>query len=180
MERRIIGRAHWRARMRFLATAAGNPATLCLIHLFDVRKVIREGLAPLLIELQQWQDEWWHVTLLRSSERAGKLLARCDVTHVAELSLFHFDIASSRVLRHVLEGAKHYPESCARIVSTGNNRVLIAMYNSIIRPFVPAHTREKLVVLGRDLESDESRECISFDDTTFSALLELTSGHATP
>ena len=152
-------------------SAAGMPATLCLIHLYDVKKVMRENLTAMLVELQQWQDEWWSVHLLQESEKAGTLLARCDVVHVAELSLFHFDIGSSRTLMRVLEGSKHYPESSARIVSSGNSKPLLAMYNAVIKPFMPTHTAQKLLVLGKDLEKPSNQEAIGFDEPTFQRLL---------
>ena len=151
----------------------GCPATLCLIHLYDVKAVIKAGLASLLIELQQWQDEWWAITLLRESEAAGSMLARVDVVHVAELSLFHFDIAASKLLMKVLEGSKHYPESSARIVSSGNGKALLAMYNAVIKPFMPAHTKQKLLVLGKDIEKPNNKEAIGFDEPTFSQLLSM-------
>jgi hypothetical protein len=151
----------------------GCPATLCLIHLYDVKAVLREGLGPLLVELQQWQDEWWGITLLRKSEAAGSMLARVDVVHVAELSLFHFDIAASKQLMKVLEGSKHYPESSARIVSSGNGRALLAMYNTVIKPFMPAHTKQKLLVLGKDIESKSNKEAIGFDEPAYATLLSM-------
>ena len=46
-----------------------------------------------LIELQQWQDEWWAVTLLRQSEAHGSMLARVDVVHVVAWC----SVASSRL-----------------------------------------------------------------------------------
>ena len=154
-------------------SANGCPATLCLIHLYDVKAVVKAGLGDLLVELQQWQDEWWGITLLQKSEQHGSMLARVDVVHVAELSLFHFDISASKQLMKVLEGSKHYPESSARIVSSGNGKALLAMYNAVIKPFMPAHTKQKLLVLGKDIEKPSNKEAIGFDEKTFSVLLDM-------
>ena len=150
------------------------PATLCLLHLYDVRTVIKAGLQPLLVELQQFQDEWWHVTLHTTSKHDGSLHARVDVVGAHDLSLFHFGVGEARCLMKVLEGSKHYPESSARIVSVGNGKALLTMYNAVIKPFMPAHTKEKIQVLGRDIEKPANREAIGFDEGTFAALLEMT------
>ena len=155
-------------------SAGGMPATLCLLHLYDVRKVIKAGLQPLLIELQQHQDEWWGVTLLTTSRTDGSLHARMDVVGAHDLGLFHFGISEARCLMKVLEGAKHYPESSARIVSVGNGKALLGMYNAVIKPFMPAHTKEKILVLGREIEKTAARDAIGFDDPTFAKLLEMT------
>ena len=161
--------------MRHLGLSlSGMPATVCLIHLYDVKKVIKEGLVPLLLELQQHQDEYWHVRLHRSSLAARAVHARVDVIGAHELGMFHFGVSEARVLMRVLEGAKHYPESCAHIVSVGNGKALVAMYNAVIRPFMPRHTKEKIVVMGRDIENTKCQEQIGVDDAAYASLLELT------
>ena len=160
--------------------STGMPATLCLLHLYDVKKVIKENLAALLLELQQYQDEYWNVTLHHSSTQANALHARVDVVGAHELGLFHFGISEAKLLMKVLEGAKHYPESCARIVSVGNGKALLAMYNAVIRPFMPAHTKEKILVLGRDIEKAGHQEQIGLDDEAYAALLGLTGRVTTP
>ena len=152
----------------------GMPATLCLLHLYDVKQVLKQGLGPLLVELQQHQDEWWAVTLLQSSLAAGAMHARQDVVGAHDLGLFHFGISEARTLMKVLEGSKHYPESSAKIISVGNGKALVAMYNGVIKPFMPAHTKEKILVLGRDIENDKNREAIGFDEAAFAKLLEMT------
>ena len=156
----------------------GMPATLCLLHLYDVRKVIKAGLQALLVELQQHQDEWWYVTLLTTSRRDDSMHARVDVVGAHDLGLFHFGVGEARCLMKVLEGSKHYPESSARIVSVGNGKALLTMYNAVIKPFMPAHTKEKIQVLGREIEKAANREAIGFDDATFAALLEMTGRNA--
>ena len=167
--------------MRRIGTSVnGMPATLCLLHLYDVKKVIKEGLASLLLELQQYQDEYWHVALHRSSHAAGAMHARVDVVGAHELGLFHFGISEARLLMKVLEGAKNYPETCARIVSVGNGKALLAMYNAVIRPFMPQHTKDKILVLGRDIERPSCQEQIGFDDAAYATLLELTGRRAAP
>ena len=162
------------------SSAEGDPATLCLIHLYDVKKAIREGLTAMLIEYQQYQDEWWHCALWRESKAAGRMLARVDVVAVHELSLFHFDISASRCLMKILEGSKHYPESCARLVTCGNGKALLAMFKAVIEPFMPKHTKEKLLVLGKEIESPSNKAAIGFDEPTFATLLELTGRTALP
>ena len=131
--------------MRRIGSAlGGHPATLVLLHKYEVKKIIRAGLVAMLIEFQQYQDEWWSLHLASRSEAAGKLLARADVIHAGELGIFHFDLGCARVFpqvrrvegaaervrsgamavspsslrpcarAQVLASAKHYPESCAR------------------------------------------------------------------
>ena len=82
-------------------------------------------------------------------------------------------IAASKQLMKVLEGSKHYPESSARIVSSGNGRALLAMYNAVIKPFMPAHTKQKLLVLGKDIEKQSNKDAIGFDEATFTTLLSM-------
>ena len=104
------------------------------------------------------------------------MIPRVDVVHVAELGLFHFDIASARLLPKVLEGSKHYPETAARIVSTGNGKALLAMFNSIIKPFMPQHTKEKIQVLGKDLASESNRQVLGLDQSDLASRACLAAG----
>ena len=60
----------------------------------------------------------------------------------------------------------------AGITSTGNSGALVAMYNAVIRPFMPAHTREKLHVVGKDLVAAAPK--LELEEDTMRALLEQT------
>lgn len=73
------------------------------------------------------------------------------IIYVGELSLFHFDLPALRLLPAIMAGSKNYPESVCRIVAAGNSRAGLALYNKVIKHFVPAHTRQKLHVLGREV-----------------------------
>ena len=46
------------------------------------------------------------------------------------------------------------------------------MYNAIIRPLMPQHTKEKLLVLGRDLSS----LAVHLDAATLARLRQMTGG----
>ena len=155
-------------------SAEGNPATLVLLHHYDLKRVQKAGLTPLLVQLQQYIDEWWWCELCARSAAAGRLLARDDIIFVAKIGLFQFDIGCARIFSQVLAGAKHYPESVAHIMSVGNFRALVAMYNAVIRPFMPQHTKEKILVFGRDLESNTIRSGLNLEPATMEALLERT------
>jgi len=153
--------------------ASGNPATLVLLHEYQLKQVIKAGLVALIIQLQQYQDEWWSVELFEQSIAAGYLLARDDIVHAGDLGLFHFDIACARAFPQVLAGSKHYPEVSARIISVGNGKALIAMYNAVIRPFMPAHTKEKIQVFGKDLNTSANVGSLALEPATLHTLLEL-------
>ena len=155
-------------------TSNGMPATFVPLHLYDVKAVLRQNLGPLLIELQQHQDEWWAVTLLQSSLAAGAMHAVVQVVGAHELGLFHFGISEARMLMKVLEGSKHYPESSGKIISVGNGKALLAMYNAVIKPFMPQHTKEKILVLGRDIETDKNKDALGLDEAAYAKLLEMT------
>lgn len=155
-------------------SACGNPATLVLLHHYDLRRVIQAGLTALLVNLQQYLDEWWSIELDVRSAAAGKLLARDDIIYVAKIGLFQFDLACARVFSQALAGAKHYPETVAHIMSTGNGKALVAMYNAVIRPFMPQHTKEKILVLGKDLNAPSIRDGLDLDEATMQRLLEAT------
>ena len=74
----------------------------------DLQVVAWDEIVAKLVELQQHQDEWWSVTLLRASETAGTLRARVDVVGAHDLGLLHFDIGAARTLMRVLERKELY------------------------------------------------------------------------
>ena len=87
------------------------------------------------------------------SVAAGRVVGRVELVYTADMKLNHFGIRAIRFFPKILAGSKHFPESARRIVSIGNNKVAVTLYQRVIRPFVPAHTKEKLIILGRDLRS---------------------------
>ena len=129
--------------------AAGNMMNVVLMHKYDLKKVIAAGLEEIILEGQRALDEYWFIELHRLSLERKTLVARHEVIYVQEMPLLHFDIASLRLLPKLSEGSKMYPEMVALMSSVGNGAVLLALYRRIIRPFTPAHTREKLAVHGK-------------------------------
>ena len=148
----------------------GMPVTLCLIHRYDVSGVLRARLGDDLLAFQRYLDEYWLVELQRRSRSVGRVVGRIDLVYTADMKLNHFGFKAIAFFPKILGGSKHYPESAARIVSIGNNKVAVALYNRVIRPFVPAHTKEKLTILGRDLESESIVACMDLDEPTTAAL----------
>ena len=65
----------------------GLATSLVLIHEYNLKKVIRAGLADMLVEGQRSLDEFWDIELHRRSLERGVLAAR----HDGEL-VFIFDI----------------------------------------------------------------------------------------
>jgi len=159
---------------RLGSDAEGNPSSLVLLHLYDLKKILREGLADKLIECQRFIDEYWSIELERASLRSSRLVARHDIIFVGLLGLFHFDIASIRLFPRLLAGSKHYPESVRRITSAGNFRAIVGMYNRLIRPLVPTHTAEKLNVLGAVFKIDLADGRSLSRDTSIGPGLHLT------
>ena len=131
--------------------AAGNMMNVVLMHKYDLKKVLAADLEQLILEGQRALDEYWLIELHRLSLERKSLVARHEVIFVQEMSMLHFDISSLRLLPKLSEGSKMYPEQVALMSSVGNGAVLLALYRRIIRPFTPAHTREKLAVHGNKL-----------------------------
>ena len=126
-----------------------------LMHKYDLKKVLAADLEQLILEGQRALDEYWLIELHRLSLERESLVARHEVIFVQEMPLLHFDISSLRLLPKLSEGSKMYPEQVALMSSVGNGAVLLALYRRIIRPFTPAHTREKLAVHGKVDSIDE-------------------------
>ena len=135
--------------------AAGNMMNVVLMHKYDLKKVLAADLEQLILEGQRALDEYWLIELHRLSLERKSLVARHEVIFVQEMSMLHFDISSLRLLPKLSEGSKMYPEQVALMSSVGNGAVLLALYRRIIRPFTPAHTREKLAVHGKVDSIDE-------------------------
>ncbi|KAH8048821.1 potassium channel [Aureococcus anophagefferens] len=117
-----------------------HPVTLCLIHKYDVSGVLRSKLGDDLLAFQRYVDEYWLLELHRLSVAAGRVVGRVELVYTADMKLNHFGIRAVRFFPKILAGSKHFPESARRIVSIGNNKVAVALYQRVIRPFVPAHT----------------------------------------
>ena len=117
--------------------------------------MLAADLEQLILEGQRALDEYWLIELHRLSLERKSLVARHEVIFVQEMSMLHFDISSLRLLPKLSEGSKMYPEQVALMSSVGNGAVLLALYRRIIRPFTPAHTREKLAVHGKVDSIDE-------------------------
>jgi hypothetical protein len=125
----------------------GRVLTICMICFFDLKKVIKQKLQPLISRAQMFLDEYWNLKLEYLSEQRGKLVARHDMINVLHLPLTHFDLPSLRLITSITEGSKHYPESVARITSCGNGVVAVTAWG-FIKHFVPKHTTKKIRVLG--------------------------------
>ena len=142
------------------SSCEGSPTVGIQMHEYDLKKVIKADLVEQFIEFQQFTDEYWCVELAARSRSTNQMLARTIIVNVQHVGLFFFDMASIKLLPRISESMKHYPESVSRIVSCGNGKILLALYNSVIKPFVPAHTREKLFALGRE---QRTGCCVNFD-----------------
>ena len=147
-----------------------HPVTLCLIHKYDVSGVLRSKLGDDLLAFQRYVDEYWLLELHRLSVAAGRVVGRVELVYTADMKLNHFGLRAIRFFPKILAGSKHFPESARRIVSIGNNKVAVALYQRVIRPFVPAHTKEKLIILGRDLRSARVVAAMDLDAATTAAL----------
>ncbi|KAK7235159.1 hypothetical protein SO694_00143033 [Aureococcus anophagefferens] len=147
-----------------------HPVTLCLIHKYDVSGVLRSKLGDDLLAFQRYVDEYWLLELHRLSVAAGRVVGRVELVYTADMKLNHFGFRAVRFFPKILAGSKHFPESARRIVSIGNNKVAVALYQRVIRPFVPAHTKEKLIILGRDLRSARVVAAMDLDAATTAAL----------
>ena len=132
------------------ATCDGMRAVGMLIHLWDLSKVIKAGLADMLLDLHHYGDEYWSCMLHAASLGAGHMVGQVTIVHVGHMSPFQFGPSALRLLPQVMSGSKHYPESVARICCVGNSKAALTLYKNVVLPFVPKHTCEKLCILGRE------------------------------
>ena len=155
----------------------GNLVTVTSIGDLDIRKVLDKELGNLYVQYTQTLDEWYNLKLFNLSKERGMCVGRHDVINVTTFGLFQFNGACYKFLERVFEGNGHYPESCVRITSCGNGWLAMMAWN-IMRPFIPARTKQKLRAVGVDflpvllesLDADQIPACWGGSRTTRSLI----------
>jgi len=61
--------------------------------------------------------------------------------------MLQFTGAPLSTMQAVMELQKHYPESVAKLASVNCNWISLACWNTFVSAIVPAHTKDKVLLL---------------------------------
>eukprot|EP00656_Telonema_subtile_P048165 TRINITY_DN5667_c0_g1_i3.p1 TRINITY_DN5667_c0_g1~~TRINITY_DN5667_c0_g1_i3.p1 ORF type:complete len:487 (+),score=115.79 TRINITY_DN5667_c0_g1_i3:64-1524(+) len=132
--------------------ALGNPLTFTYFRYYNLNGVVNANLQDLWLRLSLYCDVYSDLLLHELSVQTGRMIARHDIVDADGVGPTTMGTSAIRLIGRVGESSEQYPEMIVRTTAVNFGGVELAVFNNLIKPFLPEQTISKFAAHGTEYE----------------------------